>query len=83
MLKVTSIALCLMALASCSTTERVVSKASLIREHVPSVLLKPCPKKSRKPIVKTGDIIDRLLATESSLAKCSAQVDGIRKWNSQ
>lgn len=82
MLKATSIALSLLALASCSTTS-VVSKPSIIREHVPSVLLKPCPKKSRKPIVKTGDIVDRLLITEGALAKCSAQVDGIRKWNSQ
>lgn len=68
--------------ASCSTTkERVVSKPEVIRERVPAALLRPCPGKSRKPIVTTGDIVNRLTYTEGALATCAAQVAKIRKWN--
>lgn len=70
--------------ASCSTPPKqiVVTKTEVIREKVPDAYLRKCPGPSRKPIVTTGDIIDRLTQTESALATCSAQVNKIRKWNS-
>jgi hypothetical protein len=71
--------------ASCSTNRQpsVVVKPEVIREKVPSVLLRPCPPKSRKPVVTTGDIVDRLTYTEGALATCAAQVAAISTWNSQ
>ena len=59
----------------------VVAAPSVIREKIPASLLRPCPGKSRKQLVTTGDIVDRLTQTESALATCSAQVDGVRRWN--
>lgn len=58
-----------------------MSKPTVIREKVPSAYLRPCPGKSRKPIVTTGDIVDRLTYTEGALATCSAQVAKIKRWN--
>ncbi|RWQ35865.1 MAG: hypothetical protein EOS20_17495 [Mesorhizobium sp.] len=55
---------------------------SVVKETVPAALLKPCPAKQRKPLVTTGDIVNRLIYTEGALAVCAAKVDGVRKWNS-
>ncbi|WP_292722564.1 hypothetical protein [Mesorhizobium sp.] len=54
----------------------------MVKETVPAALLKPCPAKQRKPLVTTGDIVNRLIYTEGALAVCAAKVDGVRKWNS-
>ncbi|NGO50410.1 Rz1-like lysis system protein LysC [Allomesorhizobium camelthorni] len=59
----------------------VVTAPVVIRETVPAALVRPCPPKSRKPLATTGDLVNRLTYTEGALATCSAQVDGIRKWN--
>lgn len=73
----------LLILSGCSSVPKqiVVTKTEVIREKVPDAYLRKCPGPSRKPIVTTGDIIDRLTQTESALATCSAQVNKIRKWN--
>ena len=80
-----SILLCLLSCASCSIARepQVVVKPQVIRQKVPAALLRPCPRKQRGPIETTGDVIDRLTWTESALATCAAQVDGIRKWNAR
>lgn len=56
---------------------------SVTKERVPAALVKPCPKKQRKTLVTTGDIVNRLIYTEGALATCSAQVDGVRTWDAQ
>jgi hypothetical protein len=58
-------------------------KPEIIDRKVPAVLLRPCPPKSRKPVITTGDVINRLVYTEGALATCSAQVAAISTWNSQ
>lgn len=71
-------------LCGCSLTGKggvVVSEAVRPRDKVPAALTKPCPPKSRKPLVTTGDIVNRLIYTEGALATCAAQVDGVRRWN--
>jgi hypothetical protein len=60
----------------------VLVQHSVTKERVPAALVKPCPKKQRKPLVTTNDIVNRLIYTEGALATCSAQVDGIRQWDS-
>jgi hypothetical protein len=60
-----------------------VTQHEIIQRKVPAALLKPCPKKQRKPLVTTGDIVNRLIYTEGALDTCSAQVDGIRAWDKQ
>lgn len=73
--------LCLL-ISSCSLTSKqtVVSKPTVIREHVPASYLRPCVGPS-KPIVTTGDIVDALTGTRGALAACNAQIAKIRKWN--
>lgn len=72
----------LLILTGCLTSKpRVVTASAVIRETVPAALVKPCPKKSRKPLATTGDIVNRLTYTEGALATCAAQVDGVRAWN--
>jgi hypothetical protein len=70
-------------ICACSWTGKpaAVTAPVVIRESVAAVLLRPCPPKSRKPLATTGDLVNRLTATEGALATCSAQVNGIRKWN--
>jgi len=72
-------------ISACSLTSKpsVLVQHSVTKERVPSALIAPCPKKQRKPLVTTGDVVNRLIYTEGALATCSAQVDGIRKWDAQ
>lgn len=73
---------CLPILTGCLTGKpTVVSAPEVIRDKVPAALVRPCPRKQRGQLVTTGDIVDRLTYTEGALATCSAQVDGVRKWN--
>lgn len=69
-------------LSGCNSTGSVtvVPKAEP-PPRVPAALIKPCPPKSRKPLVTTGDVVDRLLYTEGALDVCAAQVRGIAKWD--
>ena len=77
-----SVLLSLPILSGCLTSKpAVVTAPVVVRESVPAALVRPCPPGQRKPLVTTGDIINRLTYTEAALATCSAQVDGIRAWN--
>lgn len=74
--------LCLPILSGCLIAKpKVVTARSVVRESVPAALVRPCPPRQRKPLVTTGDIVNRLTYTEGALATCAAQVDGIAKWN--
>lgn len=76
--------LCLPILSGCLTAKpAVVTARSVVRESVPAALVRPCPPRQRKPLVTTGDIVNRLIYTEGALATCAAQVDGVRAWNEQ
>lgn len=70
-------------ICACSWTAKpaIFSAPVVIRERVPAALLRPCPPKSRMLLATTGDLVNRLTYTEGALATCSAQVDGIRRWN--
>lgn len=83
MLPLICLASCLLTLGCASTSKpSVVVETKVVKLSVPDALLLPCPKKDRsRKIVTTGDIVSRLNWTEGALAKCSAQIDGIRAWN--
>lgn len=70
-------------ISACSLTSKpdVLVQHSVSKERVPAALIKPCPKKQRKPLRATGDIVNRLIYTEGALDSCSAQVDGVRRWD--
>jgi hypothetical protein len=72
-----------MLLSACSTTERVVVKAEIVRVKIPGALLTPCDAKQRGKLETTQDIVDRLLATEGALDRCRARVNSIKAWNSR
>lgn len=69
-----------LAICSCSSTSepKIVVKTRIEKVRVPEALLVPCPKKQRGRIVTTSDVVNRLIYTEGALAKCAAQIDGIR-----
>ncbi len=70
-------------ISACSLTSKpaVLVQHSVTKERAPASLLKPCPKKQRKPLRTTNDVVNRLIYTEGALAVCSAQVDGLRQWD--
>lgn len=70
-------------ISACSLTTKpaVLVQHSVSKERVPAALVKPCPKKQRGPLLKTGDIVNRLIYTEGALDRCSAQNDGVRRWD--
>ncbi|WP_404801293.1 Rz1-like lysis system protein LysC [Aminobacter niigataensis] len=52
-----------------------------VKQRLPWDLVKPCPKPLDKSAATTGVIVERVQHAEAALASCSAQVDGVRKWN--
>lgn len=68
-----------------TTEPRIVVQSQVLKERVPDALLRPCPKpwsKAGGPRT-TEDFVNRGDVNQAALASCAAQVDGIRKWNSQ
>lgn len=70
-------------ISACSLTSKpaVLVQHSVTKDRVPASLVKPCPKKQRKPLLTTNDVVNRLIYTEGALAVCAAQIEGIRKWD--
>ena len=73
--------LCCLLISGCNSTDSVVVKTETVRERVPAALIRPCPAKQRKPLVTTGDLVNRLVYTEGALDTCAAQVAGIARWD--
>lgn len=70
-------------ISACSLTSKpaVLVQHSIVKERVPAPLVKACPKKQRKPLKTTNDVVNRLIYTEGALAVCAAQIEGVRKWD--
>lgn len=65
--------------AGCSTAPKAHQAPQVIKQLPPLALLTAIPDPYR-PVKTTGDIVNRLTATESALRVCTAQIDGVRAW---
>ncbi|SDP92617.1 hypothetical protein SAMN05428967_4487 [Phyllobacterium sp. YR620] len=73
--------LCLSLCAGCSTSPKAFQATKVVEVYPPAALMAPCPNPYRE-VNTTGDLVNRLTATEGALKTCSAQIDGIRAWRS-
>ncbi|MGN6770061.1 MAG: Rz1-like lysis system protein LysC [Rhizobiaceae bacterium] len=72
-----SISLCLISCAGCTTTNTVVAPKT-VKLSVPPTLIEPCQKPDRRKWPTVKDIVATANTNEAQLKACSAQVDGVR-----
>lgn len=59
----------------------MIVQSEIVREPIPTALIRPCPEAWNKPVKITGDFVQRGDVNEAALRKCAAQVEAIRKWD--